>query len=50
MSLFYSNNCRPNLVGYADARYLSDPNKARLQTSYVSIYKGDCHILEIYKA
>ena len=40
MSLFYSNNCSPNLVGYADAGYLSDPHKARSQTGYVFICGG----------
>ena len=34
--LFYSNTgINPNLVGYADAGYLSDPYKARSQTGYV---------------
>ena len=37
MGLFYSVNCSPNLVGYADAGYLSDPHKARFQTVYVFI-------------
>ncbi|XP_049391525.1 secreted RxLR effector protein 161-like [Solanum stenotomum] len=40
MGLFYSNNCSPNLVGYADAGYLSDPHKARSQTGYVFICGG----------
>ena len=40
MGLFYSNNCSPNLVGYADAGYLSDPHKARSQTGYVFICRG----------
>ncbi|XP_070007248.1 secreted RxLR effector protein 161-like [Nicotiana sylvestris] len=35
MGLFYGNNCSPNLVGYADAGYLSDPHKARSQINYV---------------
>ena len=29
MCLFYSVNCSSNLVGYAEAGYLSDPHKAR---------------------
>ena len=37
IGLFYSVNCSPNLVGYADAGYLSDPHKARSQTGYVFI-------------
>ena len=40
MDLFYSVNCSPNLVGYADAGYLSDPHKARSQTGYVFICGG----------
>ncbi|XP_070054489.1 secreted RxLR effector protein 161-like [Nicotiana tomentosiformis] len=35
MSLFYGNNCSPDLVGYVDAEYLSYPHKARSQTGYV---------------
>ena len=33
--LFYSNNSKSELVGYADAGYLSDPHKARSQTVYL---------------
>ncbi|XP_070002005.1 secreted RxLR effector protein 161-like [Nicotiana sylvestris] len=40
MSLFYGNNCSPDLVGYAEAEYLSDPYKARSQTGYVFICGG----------
>ena len=40
MGLFYSVNCSPNLVGYADAGYLSDPHTARSQTGYVFICGG----------
>ncbi|XP_059306192.1 secreted RxLR effector protein 161-like [Lycium ferocissimum] len=40
LGLFYSNNCSPDLVGYADAGYLSDPHKARSQTGYVFICGG----------
>ncbi|XP_070039730.1 secreted RxLR effector protein 161-like [Nicotiana tomentosiformis] len=35
MGLFYGTNCNPDLVGYTDAGYLSDPHKARSQTGYV---------------
>ena len=35
MGLFYPNNSKEGLVGYADASYLSDPHKARSQTGYV---------------
>ena len=40
MGLFYSVNCSPNLVGYADAGYLCDPHKARSQTGYMFICGG----------
>ncbi|XP_055830819.1 secreted RxLR effector protein 161-like [Solanum dulcamara] len=40
MGLFYPYNCSPNLVGYADAKYLSDPHKVRSQTGYVFICGG----------
>ena len=35
MRLFYSSDSLPELVGYADAGYLSDPHKARSQTGYL---------------
>ena len=40
MGLFYSNNFSPNLVGYADARYLSDSYKARYGIGYVFLCEG----------
>jgi len=40
MSLFYSKDCSFDLVGYADAGYLSDPHKARSQIGYVFICGG----------
>ena len=40
MSLFYANKDSADLVGYADAGYLSDPHKARSQTGYVFTYGG----------
>ncbi|XP_070046289.1 secreted RxLR effector protein 161-like [Nicotiana tomentosiformis] len=40
MGLFYSNKGSADLVGYADACYLSDPHKARSQTGYVFTYKS----------
>jgi hypothetical protein len=36
--LFYSNNKKPVLLGYADARYFSDPRNAKSQTGYVFTY------------
>ena len=33
--LFYSNEFLPQLTGYADAGYLSDPHKCRSQTGYL---------------
>ena len=38
MGLFYSKTMEPQLLGYADARYLSDPQKARSQTGYIFTY------------
>ena len=35
MSLFYAKESKQQLLGYADARYLSDPHIARSQTRYV---------------
>ena len=38
MGLFYSNKSKALLTGYADAGYLSDPDKARSQTGYLFTY------------
>ena len=38
MGLFYSKTMEPQLLGYADAGYLSDPHKARSQTGYIFTY------------
>ena len=38
MGLFYSKAMEPQLLGYADARYLSDPYKAQSQTGYIFTY------------
>ena len=38
MGLFYSKTLEPQLFGYADAGYLSDPHKARSQTEYIFTY------------
>ena len=35
MSLFYSRESKQQLLGYADAGYLSDLHKGRSQTGYV---------------
>ena len=40
MSLFYSNESKQQLFGYADLGYLLDPHKARSQTRYVFNYNG----------
>ncbi|XP_049399681.1 secreted RxLR effector protein 161-like [Solanum stenotomum] len=40
MGLLYSNASKLELIGYADAGYLSDPHKARSQTSYLFTYGG----------
>ena len=40
MVLFYSNESKKKLVGYADVGHLSDPHKARSQTGYVFTGEG----------
>ncbi|KAM3236558.1 hypothetical protein P3L10_016595 [Capsicum annuum] len=40
MSLCYSKDCSPDLIGHADDEYLSDPHKARSQIGYVFICGG----------
>ena len=35
MCLFYSNESKSELIGYADAWYLFDPHKAQSQTNYL---------------
>ncbi|XP_059627169.1 secreted RxLR effector protein 161-like [Cornus florida] len=35
MGLFYARKLKPQLIGYADAGYLSDPHTARSQTWYL---------------
>jgi hypothetical protein len=35
MGLFYSRGSNSQLVGYADAGFLSDPHKGRSQTGYL---------------
>ena len=38
MRLFYSKAMEPQLLGYANAGYLSDPHKVRSQTGYIFTY------------
>ena len=40
MGLFYSKESKQQLLGYADARYLSDQHKAQSQTEYVFSCNG----------
>ncbi|KAM3327832.1 hypothetical protein P3S68_033294 [Capsicum galapagoense] len=40
MSLFYSKNSSPDLIGHTDVEYLSDPHKAWSQIGYVFICGG----------
>ena len=40
MGIFYSKESKQQLLGYADAGYLSNPHKARSQTSYVFSSNG----------
>ena len=38
MGLFYPNGSKPQLVGYANVGYLSDPHKGRSQIGYLFTY------------
>ncbi|GAA0151652.1 hypothetical protein LIER_37326 [Lithospermum erythrorhizon] len=40
MGLFYSNTSKLELIGYADAGYLSDPHNGRSQTGYLFTSSG----------
>ena len=40
MGLFYSKESKKQMLGYADAGYLSDPHKAQSQTGYVFSCNG----------
>ena len=40
MSLFYSRESKQQLLGYANAEYLSDPYKGKSQTWYLFNYNG----------
>ena len=40
LGLFYTNETKDGLVGFADAGYLSDPHHARSQTGYVFTHGG----------
>jgi ribonuclease HI len=40
LGLFYPNDSKQGLIGYADAGYLSDPHKARSQTGYIFMNGG----------
>ena len=40
LALFYRSKQDATLVGYQNAGYLSDPNKAKSQNGYVFTYEG----------
>ena len=40
MGLYYSKESKPQLIGYVDAEYLSDPHKVQSQMGYVFTYSG----------
>ncbi|XP_060178037.1 secreted RxLR effector protein 161-like [Lycium barbarum] len=40
LGLFFSYESKSDMIGYADAGYLSDPHKARSQTGYLFTYGG----------
>ena len=49
MGLFYSKESKQQLLGYADAGYLSKPHKARSQTGYVFSCNGAAISWKSYK-
>jgi len=40
LGLFYANTSKSDLIGYADAGYLSDPHNGRSQTGYLFTFGG----------
>jgi len=40
LGLFYKKNHDPELIGYTDAGYLSDPHKGKSQTGFVFLHGG----------
>jgi hypothetical protein len=40
LGLFFARNQDPNMIGYTDAGYLSDPHNARSQTGFVFLHGG----------
>ncbi|XP_039135760.1 secreted RxLR effector protein 161-like [Dioscorea cayenensis subsp. rotundata] len=40
VGLFYPQESSSNLIGFADAGYLSDPHKGRYQTGYIFSYNS----------
>ena len=40
LGLFFQKTNDPSLVGYTDARYMSDPHNARSQTGFVFLHEG----------
>ena len=40
IGLYYSKESKSQLIEYANARYLSDPHKARSQMEYIFTYGG----------
>ncbi|XP_074378087.1 secreted RxLR effector protein 161-like [Apium graveolens] len=49
LGLFFPNNSRSQLVGYANAGYMSDPHFGRSQTGYLFTYCDTSYLLEVYK-
>ena len=48
LGLFYPNGSNPQLVGYANASYLSNPHKGQSQTWYLFTYLWQqCYFIEI---
>jgi hypothetical protein len=49
LSLFYPKNQDLSLIGYADARYLSDPHNDKSQIDFVFLYGGAAISWKSYK-
>ena len=40
LGLYFQKNKSPDMIGYADAGFMSDPHRGRLQTGYVFLKNG----------
>jgi hypothetical protein len=49
VGLFYPRNQDLSLIGYVDARYLSDPHNGKSQTGFVFLHGGTTISWKSYK-